>query len=75
MSVKRILDYCDDLIGADLLDERSAKKLEKAKIAAHKKMSELYFLLDELADADLLPEGDQENGFENVEDIFNLFDF
>lgn len=75
MSIKRIFDYCDELIGADLLDEKTANKLQKAKDAAHKNMAKLYFLLDELANADLLPEGDEENGFENCDDILELFDF
>jgi hypothetical protein len=38
-------------------------------------MARLYFVLDDLAGADLLPEGDEENGFENCEDILGLFDF
>lgn len=75
MSVKRIFDYCDELIGADLLDEKSTKKLERVKSAAQKKMVELHSLLDELAGADLLPEGNEENGFENCEEIIDLFDF
>jgi hypothetical protein len=75
MSVKKIFDYCDELIGADLLDERGTKKLQKAKEEAKRNMARLYFVLDDLAGADLLPEGDEENGFENCEDILGLFDF
>jgi len=75
MSVKKIFDYCDELIGADLLDERSAKKLQKAKDEAKRNMARLYFVLDDLAGADLLPEGDEENGFENYTNILELFDF
>lgn len=75
MGVKKIFDYCDELIGADLLDERSAKNLQKAKDEAKRNMARLYFVLDDLAGADLLPEGDEENGFESYTNILELFDF
>jgi hypothetical protein len=75
MSVKKIFDYCDELIGADLLDKKSTNILQKAKNEAKNNLSILYFVLDELNGAGLLPEGDEENGFENCENILELFDF
>jgi hypothetical protein len=75
MSLKKIFDYCDELIGADLLDKKSANILQKAKNEAKNNLSILYYVLDELNGAGLLPEGDEENGFENCENILGLFDF
>ena len=37
-------------------------------------MARLYFVLDELAGAGLLPEGDEENDFESYANILELFD-
>ena len=75
MSLKKIFDYCDELIGADLLDERSAKKLQKAQDEAKRNMARLYFVLDDLSGSGLLPESDEENGFESYANILELFDF
>lgn len=68
MTIGQVLDYCDELISADLIDQDNAYSLDKAATQLNKAVERVHFILDEMRGADLLPDSD-ESGLPDIDDV------